>query len=208
MPYLAGLLGIYCQKGHHPLNGTRRSSTVTWGPGLYKTGKISTHLSHTSLIAASLSLSRRPALVLRKIHMSFRVNWLQRHCCSKYWPSTLFIPQTGSCFSLWLVHSSLPGFQCMHASQSDPVASISLEIHPSPAGADLPGWHRVANATLKESLATPVGSNEIKWCQSGKSLICLEKEWRKAREPGVARKGDNEEERGQNGLTIYQEMKL
>ena len=33
-------------------------------------------------------------------------------------------------------------------------------------GADLPGWHRVANATLKESLATPaatpVGSNKLK----------------------------------------------
>lgn len=34
IPYLAGLLGMYCLKGQRPRNATRHSSTVTWGPGL------------------------------------------------------------------------------------------------------------------------------------------------------------------------------
>lgn len=58
MPYFAGLLGMYCLNGQSPLNSTRLSSTVTFGPGLYIIGRRSTHLFHTSRIAANLSFAR------------------------------------------------------------------------------------------------------------------------------------------------------
>lgn len=40
---------------HFLTQGMRRNQALTWGPGLYSRGKRCTHLSHTPLIATSLS---------------------------------------------------------------------------------------------------------------------------------------------------------
>lgn len=87
-------------------------------------------------------------------------------------------------------------------------------------------WGGSTGPTLKESIATPVGSNKLKVMSnlkiyerkspisnfstrghdSGKRLICLENflSAREAREQGVATSEETQEERGKNELSIYQ----
>ncbi len=64
IPYLAGLQGMYCLNAHLPLNGTKLSSTVMSGPGLYISVKCSPYRFQTLRIAASMSVSRREGLVV------------------------------------------------------------------------------------------------------------------------------------------------
>lgn len=100
MPYLAGLLGMYCLKLQRPLKGTRHSSTVTSRPGLYIRGRRSTHLSQIFRIAASLSslqlvlvLCRSCVSVVKPDDPCHDFKGLQRHCSTKNGSPCVCIPQ-------------------------------------------------------------------------------------------------------------------
>ena len=96
IPYFAGLLGIYCRKGHFPLKGTNISSTVMSVPGTLNFGSWATNSSQMSLIGASLSMARlcSPGALLSKWNdlrtslqqvLFVHVHWTTCHAEAPVW---------------------------------------------------------------------------------------------------------------------------